>query len=540
MEIFGKFFLEENMPFEIVRKEYNAEDMLFIIEALSLPFTRVVNKSYIFAKGKKDFSFFANVRDNADMQNSINSQNRGIFLLPAAKVSTGELKVPQDESFWISCLNKDVLLQEISSILGFINSGGIDLIIPAFTDEEFWSIVVIKLNKCANNVSFHLDCYIFDSSNSKKIYLGVNTALGLLISILVKNGFEYLSQKDSYNYLTEGNWKAHKATGVFCAAEVAALITDQGYTPEFYYSNIEELRRKQIEYAYKIPFNFFPNDISKCEKYYTRLNFLNRNTNLTRSVLLNALCASLEPLRNSNDLNFSKTLFVFVQHLIPQTVSLIKALLFFGAKPKNIFLLGKPYSTEIGVKEALREFAINIIENNENLYKNGVHFSHAFNQEVIELWKTCIKSTVFSAENPIEMLQILDDGGRSIIRACEILNHHESKEAVISKEEIDFFEKLEQLRIPIIATEQTTNGLDVYYTFLRRQLSKQKIIPVFMMASSKAKEVVEAGLIADQFIEKISSLIRTKVAAEFNLKIIKIGILGYGKIGSSITAVLLK
>ncbi|OGT09029.1 MAG: hypothetical protein A2X78_01920 [Gammaproteobacteria bacterium GWE2_37_16] len=532
------------MHFDILRCEYSEEDFSYVVEALSLPFTRVVNQSFIFAAGIPPSLPFLKIRDNASFGNVINADNIGRLLLPVLNVKSTinpKHQIPVDNQFWISSLDPQRFLQEINAILQLDTAVGLNIVIPCNVDEDYWLTVIIHIEKRGASACFYLEICILDTSHTITIDSSANSTIGQIKDLLFRANFSHIHDEDRYCYFNDGNWRKYKATGVFFAEQIATIITNHPFDPRQFEDKIDLLKRHQIECAFSSPFNVIdPENLRKNERPYTKLNFLGRNTTLTRSALLNVLLMRLEPLYLSGRLDFSHTIFVLVQHLLPQTVQLIKAMLYFGAKPENIFLLGKPYSTEVGVIEALKKISIHLIENNIASYRGGIEFTKVFNEEISTLWKQCALWINILSANSISELLILDDGSKAILRAVAILNHWKS-DPNVSQEELELFRKIEEYHIPIIAVEQTNNGPDTYCTeLLKYKKIPQKILPVIMMASSQAKEIVEAELIASQLIEKLNEVFEKQIIGKFSLSIIKIGIVGYGKIGSNVVKALIQ
>lgn len=85
---------------------------------------------------------------------------------------------------------------------------------------------------------------------------------------------------------------------------------------------------------------------------------------------------------------FPNTGFVCVQHLLSTTGSLYETLVSLGAKPHNIYVLGKSYSTSRSVLTKLRGMGIHVLENNQQGRMIG--FGSMFEHEVQGLWNRCV------------------------------------------------------------------------------------------------------------------------------------------------------
>lgn len=271
------------------------------------------------------------------------------------------------------------------------------------------------------------------------------------------------------------------------------------------------------------------------EKHYGITNFLARNTTYTRSIVLNKFLERCEPL----NLDYSDTAFIFIQHIIPQTRELIKALITHcKTTPNNIFLLGKLYSTESWTLNQLRSFGINLVETNPTDYAGYPEFSEIFLADLLRLLtrfqtQICIEGTT------IKKVVILDDGGRCITQFMldspdgvavapalaipPIANQLKS----IGKELLRFFH---EKNIYIAAVEQTSAGCDLETEGLIGGSGKLLPFPVVMMASSITKKMLESVLISGQLWEKLQN----EIFKESPSSDIRIGIIGYGKIGKAI------
>lgn len=74
--------------------------------------------------------------------------------------------------------------------------------------------------------------------------------------------------------------------------------------------------------------------------------------------VLPTLQAIIEKVRAYHNFNLEKITFVCVQHLVFTMVDLIESLIILGAKPKNIHIMGKIYSTCPKVEERIIQMGV--------------------------------------------------------------------------------------------------------------------------------------------------------------------------------------
>ncbi len=74
--------------------------------------------------------------------------------------------------------------------------------------------------------------------------------------------------------------------------------------------------------------------------------------------VLPTLQAIIEKVKTYQGLNLENVTFICVQHLVFTTVDLIQSLIILGAKPNNIHVMGKFYSTCPKVAEQLIQMGI--------------------------------------------------------------------------------------------------------------------------------------------------------------------------------------
>jgi S-adenosylhomocysteine hydrolase len=203
-------------------------------------------------------------------------------------------------------------------------------------------------------------------------------------------------------------------------------------------------------------------------------------------------------------IDFSSSLFkedqlndcyiIGVQHILPSTYSMFKALINKGLKKENLSLLGKCYSTDLKTYSEMKANGFDISdlsvffnshENYDDTFKSRIH-------EFLSKRQHIFKSSKY------KKIIIIDDGG-------ELLDEIEKY--------VDDFSK-------IVAIEQTASG---YNRLIKKDLS----FPIINLARSEAKLTIEYPRVISNAIRKINSLI-----AESNQKIVNILIIGNGKMGS--------
>lgn len=198
----------------------------------------------------------------------------------------------------------------------------------------------------------------------------------------------------------------------------------------------------------------------------------------------------------TQNLNLKNIAIVCVQHELATTINLLASLISLSANPKNIFLLGKLYSTCHAVSKVIKKLGIR--QQEFTMPKYPGHYSTCFKQDVNQMWSTV--STHINKTKTIQSLIVLDDGGQCLASVPQGL--------------ID--------QLPIIGIEQTTGGLIV----LENTTPK---FPIIEVASTAAKLFLESPIIAEAAIkpcvEKVLSGQKNAIC----------GIIGFGSIGKALT-----
>lgn len=394
------------------------------------------------------------------------------------------------------------------------------IVCPCMVNSGYWITLIIEITSTEPAVKIYDPTYNYES---------LSVTLNGLPSKIIPE--ECPTQK-SVQFLYSSKRYAMHETGVV-AAEYIAQFMLTAFPPDIH-EDAETLRAKQIELMATLP-------LCENEKHYTRTNFLARNTTLTRSIVLNRFLEKCTLL----SLDYSETAFILVQHLIPQTLELIKALVMdCGALPSNIFLLGKLYSTESWTLQQLRRTGINLIETHVSAYVDHHKFSDIFLADLLRLMEQ-FKEKICTAKSTIKKILILDDGGRCITQFMTDYSPAESSAPSLETEKtlkeicrklLDYFYKH---NIQIAAAEQTSAGGEIESGSL---VSEGKVLafPVVMMASSVAKKMFEPILISGQLWEKLQNIIFVKIplmessSDSAAVPPINIGVIGYGKIGKAV------
>jgi hypothetical protein len=185
--------------------------------------------------------------------------------------------------------------------------------------------------------------------------------------------------------------------------------------------------------------------------------------------------------------------FVCVQHLLDSTGSMIEALIRLGARPSDIFILGKRYSSSPEVLDRLRSIGVQVSDaGRPNRWQE---FGKTFDGDVRRMWEHVMESRLRDSQSPVV---VLDDGGHCIL--------HTPKQLVS--------------RTRVVSVEQTTSGL--------KKIARARF-PVINVASSAVKRYVEAPLVAETVLAKT-------LASVPDLPMRSIGIIGFGSIGAALAS----
>jgi len=186
------------------------------------------------------------------------------------------------------------------------------------------------------------------------------------------------------------------------------------------------------------------------------------------------------------------TAIVAVQHMLWQTVDLLRAVIYMGVRPENIFALGKVYSNSGPVIRALREMGVTVTES--TMPEPG-QFNEYFEQDVTRLWEVVADGV---GRRDIKRIIVLDDAGRCITNTPPEL---------IRKYNIN-------------GVEQTSFGMFVFEV-------KPPAFAVTSWARSAVKLQIGGPIFSHILIEKLN----TEFLRGQSLDGHEVGIIGLGSIG---------
>lgn len=185
--------------------------------------------------------------------------------------------------------------------------------------------------------------------------------------------------------------------------------------------------------------------------------------------------------------------FVSVQHLLGTAVTLMQTLTLLGADPRNMFVLGKCYSTHAEVARRLRDMGVHVRENQAPVHMGN--FAKVFRRDVRELWNDFEQSV---AGRPLTAVIVIDDGGHSLSRTPAS----------------------SPLEWPAAGVELTTSGL--------RRPDLPRWLPIVQVASSIAKRRIEAPMISHAVVSKLNNVFRPAGGQSV------CGVVGLGSIGVAV------
>ncbi|WP_162263932.1 NAD(P)-dependent oxidoreductase [Legionella shakespearei] len=189
-----------------------------------------------------------------------------------------------------------------------------------------------------------------------------------------------------------------------------------------------------------------------------------------------------------------KTAIFYVHHPLQTSINVVDALIHLGAKPKNLFILGKRYSECESVVSTL--------------VQKGVHYqpcsmqtalgqySHSFIRDINWLWAKMVEKL----DSQVEQILVMDHGGHAITYLpLALLEHYK-----------------------VIGIEKTTAG------FINSERHGTPPIPVIDVANSAAKRFLESSLIAETVVNKIDAYLPE------NINDFVFGVVGFGAIGKAV------
>ena len=196
-----------------------------------------------------------------------------------------------------------------------------------------------------------------------------------------------------------------------------------------------------------------------------------------------------------------ETALVAVQHMLLQTVDLLKTIGEMGLKLQNVFALGKVYSNSDVVIETLKEMGVTIVE---STVPEPGEFHPNFDRDVRRLWRVAAAAL---GQRQIKRILVLDDAGVCITNTpADVLK-----------------------RYTLYGVEQTSQG-----TFLFER--KPPPFGVVSWARSAVKLEIGGPIFSQSFIYKF----RTEFLHGASIAGAQVGIIGLGSIGKSVANLILR
>lgn len=201
-----------------------------------------------------------------------------------------------------------------------------------------------------------------------------------------------------------------------------------------------------------------------------------------------------------DDLDLRSTLIISVQHVCSTTEVLFDALFKLHLNPKNLYVIGKCYSTNPAVLARLQRKGVNALFSSSS-FNYAIPFDLDFDRNIDEMLKQVVASHDLSS---YEKIIILDDGGHLLEKVNEFLPKN----------------------LPIVGIEQTSSGFN-------RMKDKEVSFPIVNLARSWLKLKYESPIIIKLVLRKLKEKL-----SKLNCKIRKLLLIGYGVLGQEIHKVL--
>lgn len=171
-----------------------------------------------------------------------------------------------------------------------------------------------------------------------------------------------------------------------------------------------------------------------------------------------------------------KTAIYYVHHPLQTSINVIDSIIQLGAKPSNIFILGKRYSECEAVVSSLVQRGV--YYQPCSMQTSIGNYASSFIRDINWLWAKLIEQI----SDDIEEILVLDHGGHAITYLPLMLLEH----------------------YKIIGIEKTTAG------FIDSDKRGLPPIPMIDVANSAVKKFLESPLIAEAVVSKIMSLFARK------------------------------
>lgn len=158
------------------------------------------------------------------------------------------------------------------------------------------------------------------------------------------------------------------------------------------------------------------------------------------------------------------------QHILPSLIPLFEYLSTHICKAKNVYLLGKPYSTIPSAKNALNELGVNVFENNSILSPGN--YVNDIKSDIATVWSS-FQNQIKTGE--IEKLILLDEGGYLTTSVPNQL-----KEKTIAVEQTRFGARLTDIAVPTIQVASSVAKLlfesEVIINGVWRRMEKDNLL----------------------------------------------------------------
>jgi len=193
--------------------------------------------------------------------------------------------------------------------------------------------------------------------------------------------------------------------------------------------------------------------------------------------------------------DLSRVKIIGEKHILETTHAMFRSLYCIGLKPENISLIGKCYSTCLEVYEEMVADGIDVSPGSF-AYSSHLAFDEQYSNEVQKFLHAHLADLT---RDKYDRIIVLDDGGKCI----------------------NFFNKLDNFNILLVAIEQTSAG----YNAIKDQALK---FPVINVARSPAKLTLESPMIAEAAARSLYQSLQVR-----NLSPTKALIIGGGPIGQA-------
>ncbi len=205
----------------------------------------------------------------------------------------------------------------------------------------------------------------------------------------------------------------------------------------------------------------------------------------------------LDEVKNLNpEINLKNTLLIVCHHILISNLILLDYIIKLGINPRDVFLIGKSYSTCNKTLEDYKKLGVNVDENSFR-FDSHISFDKQFSKHIKKFLKNIINQENHSN---YERILILDDGGGLLIQANELFASDKR----------------------VVGVEQTSSG---YHRVNKLELN----FPIINVARSRAKLDHETPMIVEAFSKELYKRLR-----QMDRKIENILVIGNGPVGAGI------